>query len=46
MSTARREDISRRTVGVDADAGLLHAEQDGDEGEVDGVVDVEEGVGF
>ena len=30
-------------VEVDADAGLLHAEEDGDEWEVDGVVDVGEG---
>ena len=28
-------------LGVDADAGLLHAEEDGDEGQVDGVVDVD-----
>ena len=29
--------------GVDADAGLLHAEEDGDEREVDGLVDVMSG---
>ena len=29
--------------GVDADAGLLHAQEDGDEREIDGVVDVAAG---
>ena len=30
--------------GIDADAGLLHAEEDGDEGEIDGGVDMAEGI--
>ena len=32
-------------VGVDADAGLLHAQEDGDEREIDGLVDVCSGGG-
>ena len=39
ISTARRVDCAE-DVEVDADAGLLHAEEDGDQREVDGVVDV------
>ncbi len=34
------EDMLAEEGGVDADAGLLHAQEDGDEGEVDGRVDV------
>ena len=42
ISTARRVDMLAEDVEIDADAGLLHAEEDGDERQVDGVVDVGE----
>ena len=44
MSTARRVDMAERTAGVDADAGLFHAEEHGDERQVHGLVDVMERV--
>ena len=42
MVTARRRDMSRRKTGSMRTPVLLHAEEDGDEREVDGAVDVHE----